>query len=304
MTHYTHSPDYKSWGKDCPPKPKKGQTRKGQRYIDVDGQLRPSAGAAPIFGDGICAQVTGVRALRESRQPNRITCQTRAGASPSIQGRITQKKQSSTRHIEHTIEYNWRLHGSHCHLINREMWTLSSTQTRPVSRDSETAQDACAKPGKTTRIAIQRAGTLKIRPGKSLRIQARALDKNGCPTQERISWTTNIGKIDRRGRLTLGKSTAQWVKVSAKAGAVKRRMRVRVDRSRKVDHIAPRGPRYDPSLSVQDEDRLPFFGLTLNAQSSPYIESQSLWRRSAIPMSLILSGTLCIVWAIRLRRRD
>ena len=204
--------------------------------------------------------------------------------------------------VRHTMEYDWRLHGSHCHLIQREAWQLRIVQPEPEStRAADKAK--CATPGKTKRISVRKPNALRIQSGQTLRIQAWPVDAEGCTTKDRIVWKTNGGQISTKGELTALNVKREWLQVIARVKGVQRTLKVKVIPAEPPIGVAPRGPRYDPSLTVQDEDRLPFFGFVFNATSGPFTESVPWWDRFAGPLSLGLSGILFIVLGFRLRRK-
>ena len=205
--------------------------------------------------------------------------------------------------VRHRMEYDWRLHGSHCHLIQREAWRLSVVQP-DLELTQEVDRVKCASPGKTTRISVRKPSALRVQSGQTLRIRAWPVDVGGCRTKDRIVWTTNGGQISPKGELLALNVKTDWLQVIARVKNVKRTLKVKVLPADPPIGVTPRGPRYDPSLTVQEEDRRPFFGFVFDATSSPFTESVSWWDRIAGPLSLCLSGMLFIVLGFRLRRKN
>ena len=124
----------------------------------------------------------------------------------------------SGKAVRHTMEYDWRLHGSHCHLIQREAWQLSAVQpNRELTLEAGRAK--CATPGKTTRISVRKPSALRVQSGQTLRIKAWPIDAEGCTTRDRIVWKTNGGKINPKGELTALNVKTDWLKVTARVKA-------------------------------------------------------------------------------------
>ena len=187
--------EFKSWGKDCPPKPKATANRRGHRYTQRNQQLIPQGRAYPIFSDGVCSKATGLVSLQETRSRQGFSCTTPEGVSPSLRGRITMNDRDGGKDVRHTMEYDWRLHGSHCHLIQREAWQLRIVQPEPEStRAADKAK--CATPGKTKRISVRKPNALRIQSGQTLRIQAWPVDA-GATTKD-ASFVTNGGQMALR----------------------------------------------------------------------------------------------------------
>ncbi|MEE2758109.1 MAG: hypothetical protein VYA30_15735 [Myxococcota bacterium] len=292
----------KSWGPHCGAKPKSRGLAKGRTYSLKNGRIKSSKGGQVLFGSGVCRSATGLPNLSESGgKPGRMSCKSASSSSTSVLGRITRKTKGETITITHRLEYEWRLNESHCHTIDRLKWTLRAQglNDKPKNKKQE-KKDLCASPGPPKSLLAKTPRRSKAAVGEILNFKVVVLDKNRCPLSIPVKWSTQRGRITRKGQLDTTGLTEGQFRVTARVKSLRTRFRVQLTPERTADPLTPAHAPLRANATLQDSEKSPRYnGILLIEAVQNKSKTSGHWL--IIGSLSVVVGLICI--ALGYRRR-